>query len=59
VNNPKSILIEIIEALNRAKVDYIIAGGVALVLHGVERMTMDLNTAVSLEKDNVKDLLMS
>ena len=59
MNNPKSILIEIIEALNRAKVDYIIAGGVALVLHGVERMTMDLNTAVSLEKDNVKDLLMS
>lgn len=55
--NSKNILLEIIESLNSNDVDYIIAGGVAVVLQGVERLTMDLDTAVSLEGDNVKRFL--
>lgn len=57
MKNSKNILIEIIENLNSEKVDYIIAGGVAVVLHGVERLTMNLDTAVSLEKNNVEKFL--
>jgi hypothetical protein len=57
MNDSKNILIEIIEALNLAKVNYIIAGGVAVVLQGVERLTMDLDTAVSLEKENVQKFI--
>lgn len=57
MENSKNLLIEIIEALNFEKVDYIIAGGVAVVLHGVERLTMDLDTAVSLDKKMLKNLL--
>lgn len=57
MKNSKNILIEIIEALSSEKVNYIIAGGVAAVLQGVERLTMDLDTAVSLEKENVEKFL--
>lgn len=52
-----NILLEIIEKLNSEGVDYIVAGGVAVVLHGVERLTMDLDTAVSLEKSNIEKFL--
>ena len=51
----KNSLLEIIETLNKKKVNYIIAGGVAVVLQGVERLTMDLDTAVSLEEENVQN----
>lgn len=57
MDNSKNILIEIIEALNAEKVDYIIGGGVAVVLHGVERLTMDLDTAVSLERKNIEKFI--
>ncbi len=48
---------EIVNVLNSKGVDYIIAGGVAVVLQGVERLTMDLDAAVSLEKENVERFL--
>lgn len=57
MENSKNILLEIIEALNFEGVNYIIAGGVAVVLHGVERLTMDLDTAVSLDKENIEKFL--
>ena len=38
-------------------VDFVVAGGVAMVLHGVERMTLDLDIAVSLESANLHRFL--
>lgn len=57
MRDSKNILIDIIKALNSEGIDFIIAGGVAVVLHGVERLTMDLDTAVSLEKENVQKFI--
>ncbi len=57
MNDSKNSLLEIINVLNAKMVDYIIAGGVAVVLQGVERLTMDLDAAVSLEKENVERFL--
>ncbi|MDA8172002.1 MAG: hypothetical protein M0Z48_09295 [Nitrospiraceae bacterium] len=37
--------------------DYIVVGGVALVLHGVVRLTADLDIAVGLETRNLKKLI--
>ena len=48
---------EIISALSEHDVEYIICGGVALVLHGIERMTMDLDLAVDMSDENVKKFL--
>ena len=44
---------EIIQALSDAHVDFIIGGGVACVLHGVERVTMDIDLSVHMEASNL------
>jgi len=48
---------ELFKALNEKRVDYIVVGGVALVLHGVVRLTADLDLAVDLEGKNLKKLI--
>ena len=44
---------ELFEKLNRSGVDYVVVGGVALVLHGVVRLTADLDLMVHLEEGNL------
>ncbi|HOD16918.1 MAG TPA: hypothetical protein PK307_13880 [Spirochaetota bacterium] len=44
---------EIIETLAEGGVDFLVCGGVALVIHGVERMTLDLDLSVGMERDNL------
>jgi hypothetical protein len=44
---------EILSALAHAKVDFIVGGGVACVLHGVERVTMDVDLALLLSPANL------
>lgn len=48
---------EIFQALHRAGVRYLVAGGVALNLHGVPRMTADLDLAVALDRENLEAAL--
>jgi hypothetical protein len=43
---------EILSALVDADVDFIVGGGEACVLHGVERVTMDVDLAVATNPDN-------
>ncbi|MBK9991244.1 MAG: nucleotidyl transferase AbiEii/AbiGii toxin family protein [Verrucomicrobia bacterium] len=43
---------EILCALAQSGVDFIVGGGVACVLHGVERVTMDVDVAVQMQADN-------
>jgi predicted nucleotidyltransferase len=45
---------EILFALSDAGVRYIIGGGVAAVLHGVERVTMDVDIAVDFDTANME-----
>lgn len=44
---------ELFEKLNSSNVDYVVVGGVALVLHGVVRLTADLDLMVHLEEGNL------
>lgn len=44
---------EILLALAAAEVDFIVGGGVACVLHGVERVTMDVDVAVLMAPANL------
>ena len=48
---------EEIAALNEKKVRYLVVGGVALVLHGVVRLTADLDLMVDLSKVNLLKFL--
>jgi hypothetical protein len=43
----------ILDALNQARVRYLIVGGVADVLHGYLRTTADLDLIIQLDRDNV------
>jgi hypothetical protein len=43
----------IIKALNEAGVKYLIVGGVAVVAHGYERFTRDLDLVIGLERENI------
>lgn len=45
---------EVFKALSKAKVKYVVAGGVAVVLHGDRRHTDDLDLYVLLEKKNLE-----
>jgi hypothetical protein len=48
---------EILGALTKARVDFIIGGGVACVLQGVERVTMDVDLAVAMTPENLPGFL--
>ncbi|MDF7826094.1 hypothetical protein P4B35_18835 [Pontiellaceae bacterium B12227] len=48
---------EIILKLADAKIDFVIGGGVACVLHGVERFTLDLDVSVNLIAENLEQFI--
>lgn len=54
-----NLITSMIMHLKKKRVNFLIAGGVAAVLHGVERLTMDLDLAVSIEKENLSKFLES
>ena len=43
----------IVKALNRARVKYLIVGGLAVVAHGYERLTKDVDLVIGLERENI------
>jgi hypothetical protein len=43
---------EILCALAEEKIEFIVGGGVACVLHGVERVTMNVDVSVQMQPDN-------
>lgn len=43
----------IVRTLNHAKVKYLIVGGVAVNVHGYERLTADIDLVVGLKRDNI------
>ena len=45
---------QIFAALNDANVDYVVVGGLAVILHGYLRATADLDLAIGLSPDNSK-----
>jgi hypothetical protein len=53
----KLYLIEIIKTLVDKGVEFIICGGMAIVYHGIERMTMDLDISLNMEPVNVRHFL--
>jgi hypothetical protein len=50
-------LFQLLEDLTNASVKFVVCGGVACVLHGVERSTYDLDVAVDLDVENLKRII--
>ncbi|OGS92497.1 MAG: hypothetical protein A2061_10725 [Gallionellales bacterium GWA2_59_43] len=49
--------LELFSALDRHKVDYLLIGGLAVSLHGVERATMDVDITVAMNQANLAALI--
>lgn len=45
--------LEVFETLSRLKIRYLLVGGVAVVFHGIMRLTADLDLFIDLSKENV------
>ena len=48
--------LKIIAALNKYSVEYVVIGGVAMIMHGLPRLTQDLDLVVNLTDTNVDKL---
>jgi hypothetical protein len=48
---------DVFRELNKSRVKYLVTGGVALNLHGIPRMTVDLDLMVDLKEDNLRKLV--
>ena len=51
------ILVKVFQELNRRKVRYLVAGGVAGILYGNPRLTKDLDLWVHLEEENLRKMV--
>ncbi len=49
----------VFNALNQAKVRYLVAGGIAVNIHGYQRMTADLDLVIQLDTNNIKNAMSS
>jgi len=49
--------LDLFSALARHQVDYLLIGGLAVSLHGVERSTMDVDITVAMTPDNLENLI--
>ncbi len=51
------IYLELFRALERQNIQYVVVGGLAVIFHGFARMSMDLDLAVSLESQNLRQFV--
>jgi predicted nucleotidyltransferase len=48
--------LRVLEALDKKGVEYILIGGVAVILHGIERLTSDIDIFVKMDDENIARL---
>lgn len=56
MNNQLQNFLQVLEALDKQNVQYILVGGVAVILHGIERLTRDIDIFVKLDDKNIEQL---
>ena len=49
--------LDLFAALHRHQVEYVLIGGLAVALHGIERNTMDIDVCVVMSPDNMQHLI--
>ena len=51
--------LDLFAALHRHEVEYVLIGGLAVALHGVERNTMDIDISVVVSPKNMQQLVLT
>lgn len=49
--------LDLFSALSKHKVEYVLIGGLAVALHGVERNTMDIDISVVITRENLDRMI--
>lgn len=57
MSNSHEYLLDLLKDLIDHQVKFIVCGGVAAVLHGVERLTVDLDLSLSMSPENLESFL--
>lgn len=47
-------MFNLIKTLSDAEIDYVLVGGLAVTLHGYQRVTMDVDVVLAMEADNLR-----
>jgi len=47
-------MFSLIKSLSDASVDYVLVGGLAVALHGYQRVTMDVDVVLAMQEDNLQ-----
>ncbi|MFA7239168.1 MAG: hypothetical protein WC091_03585 [Sulfuricellaceae bacterium] len=50
-------MFNIIKILADANIEYVVVGGLAVALHGYQRVTMDVDVVVAMNRENVQKLI--
>lgn len=50
-------MFNIIKILSDANIEYVLVGGLAVALHGYQRVTMDVDVVVAMNRENVQKLI--
>jgi predicted nucleotidyltransferase len=56
MNDQFKKFLSVLETLDKEGVEYILIGGVAVILHGIERLTGDIDIFVKMEDENIARL---
>ena len=56
MNNRLKNFLRVLDALDKEMVQYILVGGVAVILHGIERLTQDIDIFVKMDDKNIQRL---
>jgi hypothetical protein len=56
MNDQFENFISVLDAFEKQKVKYILVGGVAVMLHGIERLTRDIDIFVKMDQENIERL---
>lgn len=56
MNGQLQNFLNVLDAMGKYGVKYILVGGVAVILHGIERLTRDIDIFVKMEDENIQRL---
>ncbi len=57
MSNIQNNIWDLITALSAKKVEFVVCGGVACFLHGVDRATFDLDISISISSENINKVI--
>ena len=52
-------MFDLLKKLSDAKVEFVLVGGLAVALHGYQRLTMDVDVVLAMDEENLQRFIVS